>query len=451
MMADESFQSTETYHNFQLDPSIIMKATPILTGRRELRKLQRLTQILLLRAIVINSCYELFSPDDFPHLREDGFRTSSQLTAFAFVQHRQEQKMLFPIQTNLFTCDRKAILRQNRNCSMLKAGRERRISSSSASSSSNQKERQPTAPTPETLVQQEKLARQKRLDQMDRRIQKLARRDERISILETKLDSDSSLTDAERAELEGLRRVQENFEEQYDPEEFSKEHVRFKALHNQVFCNLVRWCEQQSSEHFPSKVFFLDGPDGGTASYLIQQENFEAHQCFVANRHESTCIALIDSSGGLLPKDNVVHATCSEALNRDGGAFSEIDFTGYYFDGCGGYAPHIANMMSSALLVLEGDARGSSVFPPENRMAKPTPKRPIVVGYSLLGGTKNLVEKELEISRAMTIIARSRGMRMVHALDDPLRFGLPPNVPKLGGKKGTTFTTWLVLEPNSPL
>ena len=91
----------------------------------------------------------------------------------------------------------------------------------------------------------------------------------------------------------------------------------------------------------------------------------------------------------------------------------------------------------------------ASALPPQ--VLHINPKHPIVVGYSLLGGTKNLVEKELEISRAMTIIARSRGMRMVHALDDPLRFGLPPNVPKLGGKKGTTFTTWLVLEPNNPL
>ncbi len=75
--------------------------------------------------------------------------------------------------------------------------------------------------------------------------------------------------------------------------------------------------------------------------------------------------------------------------------------------------------------------------------------RPIAVGYSLLGGNKDVVEKELSISQAMTTIARRRSMRVGHALDDPLRFGLPRDVKKVGGSGGGgTFTTWLLLEPD---
>ncbi len=414
--------------------------TSIVAGRRELRRVQRLKKILLVCAVATNSCHRLFSTvrtrTDVPRHRENP--KSPRLTAFAFTSLPTHHR-------DLFWDARKRTWRKHRNRSTLHAGRERRISSSPSPVPSNHKEKQ------DLLVEQEEDARRKRLDQMDRRIQQLARRDERITILEAKLNSETSnesLTDAEKAELEGLRRVQDNFEEQYDPQDFSEEHVVFKALHNQVFCNLVRWCEQSSVHpHSDTKIFFLDGPDGGTTSHLIQKGNFHAHQCYVANRHESTCTALVDSSGGLLPIENVVHATCTEALTKGGGSFSELDFTGYYFDGCGGYAPHIINMMTSALLVLEGDDGILNTDRKKKARNEPGCKRPIVVGYSLLGGTKNLVEKELEISRAMTIIAHSRGMRMVHALDDPLRFDLPTNVPKLGGKSGTTFTTWLVLEP----
>ena len=84
---------------------------------------------------------------------------------------------------------------------------------------------------------------------------------------------------------------------------------------------------------------------------------------------------------------------------------------------------------------------------------------PIAVGYSLLGGSKNVIEKELTISRALTIIARKRGMRMIHVLDDPIRYGLTPSIQKVGGigdsggsnklsnSGGNTFTTWLLLQP----
>ena len=358
-----------------------------------------------------------------------------------------------------------------RNCqrtplTIIKAGRERRVSSSPSpnldqNKLQNDQQQQQFTQSRQKLAEKEEAERQKRLDQLDQRIQKLARVEERIGILEEKLANDDSagtITDAEKAELEGLQRNRDNFEEQYDPTEFSEEHIAYKAMHNEVFAQLVRWCEtNQTKDAEPPNVFFLDGPDGGTASSLIERGKFAPSQCYVANRHESTCVALRESGGGLLPEENVVHATCSEALTKgaEKGAFGDVDFSGFYFDGCGGYAPHIVNMMTSALLVLENDDRDETSNERENSSSndksskyKVKPRHPIVVGYSLLGGTKNLVEKELEVSRALTIIARSRGMRMVHALEDPSRFGLSNDVAKLGGKRGTTFTTWLVLEPD---
>lgn len=113
------------------------------------------------------------------------------------------------------------------------------------------------------------------------------------------------------------------------------------------------------------------------------------------------------------------------------GKFAHIDFAAYYFDGCGGFVPHVIGMLSAALL----------------RENYGMPSGPIAVGYSLLGGNKDVIGKELAISRALAIIARRRGMRMVHVLDEPLRYGLSPDIQKIGGNNDGTFTSWLLLEP----
>ena len=356
----------------------------------------------------------------------------------------------------------------------LGVGRERRVSSPDLRCR-QQKHKSPKKNQDYTqeqihLVEKEASARRKRLDQMEQRFRKAARREDRISFLETKLAKEQEaststsalllprdrITDAERSELEGLLRARENFEEQYDSKDFSEEHLNFKTLHNDVFARLVTWCENERDASgdgsapvpAPAKVFFLDGPDGGTASFLINQATFAPSQCFVANRHESTCSALRRSGGGILPEENVVDATASEALNRASvdakrGSFASLDFIGYYFDGCSGYAPHIVNMMSAALLVLDDDNNNGANSCDNRRWNN----HPIAVGYSLLGGTRHLVEKELEVSRALTLIARSRGMKVIHPLEDPSTFGLPANVSKLGGNGGSTFTTWLILKP----
>jgi len=350
----------------------------------------------------------------------------------------------------------------------------------SASSSSNENINTNIDPAEEKRIADEEAARQKAIGQAKRLLLKSVSREDRISTLEQTLnnnsDDDSALTKSERAELNGLLKVRDNFEEQYDPLSFTEEHLAFKAMHNDAFIALSRYCEQErnridvnnadddKSFAEPINVFFLDGPEGGTASALIDRGDFNPSNCYVANRHESSCDALRVSGGGRLPDENVVHATAAEALaaatslsldgvegksageydvdvaTLGGGVFSDVDFAAYYFDGCGGFVPHVVGMMSAALFREDVDA---SSVPVAN-------KKTIAVGFSLLGGNKDVVEKELIVCQALTIIARRRGMRMVHALDDPSRYGIPSDVKKVGGSgSGGTFTTWLLLEPDS--
>ena len=313
-------------------------------------------------------------------------------------------------------------------------------------------------------------ALQKRLGQAKNRVQKSVSRENRVASLEKKLNDTiegranaQPISDSERAELNGLLKVTQKFEEQYDPLTFTEEHLEFKQMHNDVFIALSQYCQQKrnhahlnldrddkSKLNRSINIFFLDGPDGGTASSLIEKGEFLPSQCFVANRHESSCNSLRISGGGRLPDENVIHSSAAEALmimeSAKGASlgleefaeqvetcsFSNVDFAAYYFDGCGGFVPQIIDMISAAL------SKENCHYD----------QMPIAVGYSIVGGNKDVVEKELEVSRSVTVIARRRGMRTVHALDDYERYGISSKAKKIGGSGGGTFTTWLVLEPN---
>ena len=346
----------------------------------------------------------------------------------------------------------------------------------------------------EILLANEEEARHRRTGQLKKRLKKAVQRENRIAALESlastaDCDRGVKLTNSQQLELKGLLEARNTFEEQYDPMKFTKEHLKFKASHNDAFIALSRYCEKEwhrvdddgrfdddrslpgdgvinnvKSQHGEPpaardiNVFFLDGPDGGTASALINRGDFHASQCFVANRHESSCNAL----KMLLPDANIVHATASEALTvaaaatagsaspidgrggsggNEEGAFANIDFAAYYFDGCGGFVAHMIGMLSAAL--LRTDKECFDDYSPWSKI------KPIAVGYSLLGGNRDVVGKELAVSRALTIIARRRGMRLVHVLDDPVRYGIDPNIQKVGGSMGGTFTTWVLLQPDN--
>jgi len=267
-------------------------------------------------------------------------------------------------------------------------------------------------------------------------MEKGARREERISYLKTK----GELSASESGELNGLISRGLQFEEQYNTLAFSQEHTTFKASHNAALAALAAHCSQarggEPSGQGGCKLFYLDGPDAGTTQALLSQ-GIQPSRCYVANRHASSCAALV---GAGLPACNVAHDWAEEALRRPlpeqrrtpndaGGLFGGVDFGCFYFDGCGGYAPIVVEMVAAAL-----SARRDS-----------RPRAPVAVGYTLCGGGRDIVDRELFVTRSVVGLAKAAGFtRVAHVLDEPNRFGVDVATRK---RDGGTFTTWLVLEP----
>lgn len=202
--------------------------------------------------------------------------------------------------------------------------------------------------------------------------------------------------------------------EQYDPDSFSESHKAFKEKHNQVFAALCRYCGCDTFKN----IFFLDGQDAGTASALAAAK-IPLECCYVANRHESTVEALKEWG---LPF--IAHESAQQALSEDG-MFHNVPFGAYYFDGCGGHAPIIVDMVEAAFS--------------QTRRCDP----PIAIGISIVGGNRDSVDKELTIARALVRLAKARGLRVNHVLDDCERYGIEKDMSKV---EGSTLTTWFLLE-----
>jgi hypothetical protein len=235
-----------------------------------------------------------------------------------------------------------------------------------------------------------------------------SRQEERIYELE-ELETRTSSQDSE---LEGLK--QKTFVEQYDPAAFSETHRAFKDSHNHVFAALCRYCECGCPTR---NVFFLDGQDAGTASTLSKAEiSFES--CYVANRHESTCQVLKEF--GL---NHIAHGSAKQVLSS---IFHNIPFSAYYFDGCGGHPPILIDMLQAAL-----DETRTTCEPP------------IAIGVSIVGGNRDVVDKELKIVQALVKLAKARGLRVEHVLDDCERYGITQDF--VAKVEGNTMTTWLLL------
>ena len=258
-----------------------------------------------------------------------------------------------------------------------------------------------------------------------------ARREERISYLKAK----GALSESESAELNGLVSKGLQFEEQYNTLTFSDEHASFKASHNAVLAALAEHCSVGRGRD-GCNIFYLDGPDAATTRTLLRH-GIQSSRCYVANRHASSCEALVSAG---LPEANVCHDWAEEALRRPvpaerrtlsdaGGRFGAVDFGCFYFDGCGGFAPIVVEMATAAL----GARRDTR------------PSAPVALGYTLAGGGRDIVDRELFVTRAVVRLATAAGFaRVAHVLDDPMRYGVEPATQK---RDGGTFTSWLVLEP----
>ena len=283
-----------------------------------------------------------------------------------------------------------------------------------------------------------------KLGNASNRLEKAVRREKRISSLST---SSEPLSNGEMKELDGLLKADQVYEEQYCVTDFSEAHIKYKAAHNDVFVSLAHFCQSQSKNDSSDsgtgassastspaiKLFYLDGPNAAT-TFALQAAGFDSTQCYTANRHSSTCDAL----RSYLPHGNVVHASAADALTstntqftqdndrvQNVGAFGNIPFSAYYFDGCGGYTPLIIDMLTAAF-------DSNSLQPP------------IAVGFSILGGNRDVVDKEQDVLRQLVAMVKPFGMRVDHVLDDPGRYGFSSSATcKIDGG---TMTTWCMLE-----
>jgi hypothetical protein len=245
-------------------------------------------------------------------------------------------------------------------------------------------------------------------------------------------------TDAQEAALQGLRQKSNTFEEQYDPSLFSDEHRAFKAAHNQAFCQLANYCynggsnKEEDDDGALNALFYLDGPDGQTTKALLEFQGndgtgncFQAHQLYVANRHEASCVRLRRETP--LPDANIVCEAATIALQQlgdNGDASSRPSFVAYYLDGCGGYAPQIMDMLTAAL-------QGSRMRDDQK----------IAIGFSLVGGkNREVMNKEVAIVQHLVQLSQRH---VHHVFDHPARYGVDPALQKV---EGSTTTSWFVLE-----
>ena len=245
----------------------------------------------------------------------------------------------------------------------------------------------------------------------DQWMEKGAARERRISYLKNKSDLNAS----ESGELDGLISRGLQFEEQYNTRTFSAEHVAFKASHNAALAALAAHCSQAERSRGGEQrghagcddggshgcnLFYLDGPDAGTTHALFGR-GIQPSRCYVANRHASSCEALVLAG---LPRANVAHEWAEEALRRPvpeqrrapddaGGPFGGVDFGCFYFDGCSGHPPIVVEMATAAL----GARRGGR------------PRAPVALGYTLCGGGRDIVERELFVTREVVRLAKAAG------------------------------------------
>ena len=226
----------------------------------------------------------------------------------------------------------------------------------------------------------------------------------------------NALSAAESKEMAGLRRL-----DTYDEASFSPEHTTFKESHNAIFIDLAvnGGCLKRASP-----LFYLDGPGGSTTSALLAA-GFQREQLFTANWIQSTARALC-SAPHHLHSANVAALPAAEALRT---TFAGVPFAAVYLDGCGGMTEPITDALAA---VFDG------------QLSRPRPPQ-IVIGFTLTQAEptgRSLFDREMDIHRALMAHCRRAGYRLVHALDEPDRYGIDALTVK---HHGTTMTSWLLL------
>ena len=83
---------------------------------------------------------------------------------------------------------------------------------------------------------------------------------------------------------------------------------------------------------------------------------------------------------------------------------------------------------------------------PSSTTAIVSEKSPVVIGFSILGGGRDIVDKESTVLRALVKMAKKRNLHVKHVSDDPWHYGIDASLSKI---QGGTFTCWVVLEPHT--
>ena len=262
--------------------------------------------------------------------------------------------------------------------------------------------------------------------------------------------SSSLLSQSEQKELQGL--LSTNFVEQYSSENFSNDHRAFKDGHNQVFLKLCMYCQRANDDNANEKdtkinVFYLDGPCARTTQTLLS--TLDASQCYTANRHASTCEALMMHSTtstsmtptmtttkqGVPPKIHIAHASAADALRT---TFQNVTFQAYYLDGCGGYTPQIMDMIQASIFHNRNDDH-------DHHPSTFLLSTPIAIGFSILGGGRDCMDKEQDIIQSLVKLVKPLGCRVNRVGDDPLFYGVEEE--RLLQKiESMTMTTWCMIE-----
>ena len=242
-----------------------------------------------------------------------------------------------------------------------------------------------------------------------RRLEELRR-----TLAEPSSSGQDDAIDATRLEKEyaGLRCLGDP----YDPNLFTSEHSQFKTLHNEAFASLARDLCADSV----CNVFYLDGPDGGTTSHLLDA-GFTHASLYVANEWEES-VSVLQTDPFHLSTQNCILGAAQDVLRNN---FDDVEFTAYYLDGCGGQTEPITEMIDA-------------IFSRES-----TPSA-FGIGFTLTQAEplgRELIVRVQDVSRHIMAKSKERGYDMRHVGDDPELYGVDPN---LNRKHDSTCTSWIV-------